>query len=180
MNGKVILESMVDLEPNVKKNTITVINGKWAVESAGYISGNEVMPSQVVENYSLLSTSGGYESLMSDSVLWRKIARMQDDMQQKFDEDRAAATFVTNMATGTGISLAAGVLAWVTRTGAFLTSLLSILPAWKGVDPLAILNNIEKKDIKKKSTDGGKDSKSASTESVDDLFNQSNKVRRLN
>ena len=39
----------------------------------------------------------------------------------------------------TGVVLTAGVVAWILRSGALLSSLLSTIPLWKGYDPLPIL-----------------------------------------
>ena len=37
------------------------------------------------------------------------------------------------------MALSAGVVAWVLRSGALMTSLMSTIPLWKGYDPLPIL-----------------------------------------
>ncbi len=100
---------------------------------------------------------------------------MQDGMQQAFEEDRAAQAFTANMAAGTGLSLATGAAAWFMRTGAIFASLMSVLPAWKSVDPLAILTaneNANKADRKK--TDDKDGSKPEPADSADELFNQNN------
>ena len=38
-----------------------------------------------------------------------------------------------------GVVLSAGVVAWLMRSGALLSSLLSNIPMWKGYDPLPVL-----------------------------------------
>ena len=39
-----------------------------------------------------------------------------------------------------GVVLSAGVVAWLLRSGALLSSLLSNIPLWKGYDPLPVLS----------------------------------------
>ena len=43
------------------------------------------------------------------------------------------------VASSSGVALTAGVVAWVLRGGALMTSLISTMPMWKGFDPLPIL-----------------------------------------
>jgi len=42
-------------------------------------------------------------------------------------------------AKSSGVVLTAGVVAWILRSGALLSSLMSTIPLWKGYDPLPIL-----------------------------------------
>jgi hypothetical protein len=59
-----------------------------------------------------------------------------------------------------GIVLTAGIVAWVLRSGALLTSLMSTIPLWKGYDPLPILaykeDDEEKENVVEKEIDEDK------------------------
>ena len=118
-----------------------------------------------------LLTSQSYESIISNEVFWQEIDKMQDDMQQTFEEEQAIILLVGNLTSGTSLMLATGVSAWLLRSGALLASLLSALPAWTSVDPLSVLTANDKEKVKKKPKDSDETNKN-STEAADELFSQ--------
>ena len=74
-------------------------------------------------------------TVIVNQQLLEEIENIQIDIQKAFDERELTAN-VTSVA---GISLTAGIVGWLIRSGSMLASLLSIIPAWKSVDPLSIV-----------------------------------------
>ncbi|WP_110338071.1 Ig-like domain-containing protein [Nitrosomonas sp. Nm84] len=74
-------------------------------------------------------------TVIANQQLWEEVENIQIDIQKAFDEKE----LTTNVASVLGISLTAGIVGWLTRSGSMLASLLSIVPAWKSVDPLSIV-----------------------------------------
>ncbi|MCP5303552.1 MAG: tandem-95 repeat protein [Pseudomonadales bacterium] len=116
-----------------------VINQRLADDLSNLFPDKEINSIPGGEHFRLSLTAQEYESIKNNQTLWKKIELMQADLQKTFDSDAAANTFVANLAIGTGVSLSVGFVAWLMRAGAFLSSFLSILPAWKSIDPLSIL-----------------------------------------
>ena len=80
-----------------------------------------------------------YEALSNNPVLLQQIEQMHKAMNEAFEKDEANKELTVNIVSATGISLATGIVSWLMRTGSLAASLLTILPAWKSVDPLSIL-----------------------------------------
>ncbi|GKS68322.1 hypothetical protein W03_03260 [Nitrosomonas sp. PY1] len=74
-------------------------------------------------------------TVVAGQQLWEEVENIQTDIQKAFDERE----LTTNVASVAGISLTAGVVGWLIRSGSMLASFLSIVPAWKSVDPLSIV-----------------------------------------
>ncbi len=74
-------------------------------------------------------------TVFAHQQLWKEVENIQIDIQKAFDEKE----LTSNVASVAGISLAAGIVGWLTRSGSMLASFLSIIPAWKSVDPLSIV-----------------------------------------
>jgi hypothetical protein len=75
----------------------------------------------------------------SIDALWSAIDKMKQEMAESADEQTTAVEFQIAAAKSSGVVLTAGVVAWILRSGALLSSLLSTIPLWKGYDPLPIL-----------------------------------------
>ena len=67
------------------------------------------------------------------------IETMKADVGSSLGEGMQILNIKVDPAKATGVVLTAGIVAWVLRTGALMTSLLSTIPLWKGYDPLPIL-----------------------------------------
>ena len=74
-------------------------------------------------------------TVIVNQQLWEALENIQIDIQKAFDEKELTA----NVASVASISLTAGIVGWLIRSGSMLASLLSIIPAWKSVDPLSIV-----------------------------------------
>ncbi len=72
----------------------------------------------------------------------KALRTIQDDIVQEAATGEALAG--TTMAVSAGVSV--GYLAWLTRSGVLLGSVLSAMPAWRLVDPLPILQKLAEAD----------------------------------
>ena len=75
----------------------------------------------------------------SIDALWSAIDKMKQEMAESADEKTTPVEFQVAAAKSSGVVLTAGVVAWILRSGALLSSLMSTIPLWKGYDPLPIL-----------------------------------------
>jgi VCBS repeat-containing protein len=96
-----------------------------------------------VESQSVAIFSGGTTvaelQVKSITALWGAIDEMRQRIDENITEDITRIEFRSAAVSGAGVSLTAGVVAWVLRSGALMTSLMSTIPLWKGYDPLPIL-----------------------------------------
>jgi hypothetical protein len=176
----IFIPTQVSSSPTFESTPTEIPNKTPSSVSA--ISYDDAMPPQIANSDSLSanlpsSKSRGDESASIDPNLWQAVERMQDDMQEAFEKNHSENELAAKVVAGTGLSLTAGIVVWVMRTGTLLASLLSFLPVWKSVDPLSILVAKTKKDDKKE-TEVDEDSVLKSKDSADELFNQSDLKRK--
>ncbi|MGQ0667845.1 MAG: cadherin-like domain-containing protein, partial [Nitrospiraceae bacterium] len=73
----------------------------------------------------------------------RKLAeslnRLADDLDRAMEEREHKAHLMGRVASFTGITLSAGFVAWLLRSGSLLASFLVSMPAWRHFDPLPVL-----------------------------------------
>ena len=89
-------------------------------------------------NLSTASTVADIQ-LKSIKALWIAIDDMKQQINEDLTEDVTQVQIRLGAISGSGVALTAGVVAWVLRGGALMTSLISTIPLWKGYDPLPIL-----------------------------------------
>jgi VCBS repeat-containing protein len=77
--------------------------------------------------------------LKSMDALWSAIDKMKQEMGGSSGDKMSPTEFRVAAAKSSGVVLTAGVVAWILRSGALLSSLMSTIPLWKGYDPLPIL-----------------------------------------
>jgi VCBS repeat-containing protein len=77
--------------------------------------------------------------MKSMDAMWSAIDKMKQEMGGSSGDKMSSAEFRVAAAKSSGVVLTAGVVAWILRSGALLSSLLSTIPLWKGYDPLPIL-----------------------------------------
>ena len=99
---------------------------------------------------SLISPGEGYSAADSEefNAQLRKIRREMDNVIEEEQQHRA-------MVSGITLSLTTGILIWSLRASSLLLALMSMLPLWRGIDPLPILEEVKKrkKDIEKQRSD---------------------------
>jgi hypothetical protein len=89
-------------------------------------------------NFSTASTVADIQ-VRSIKALWTAIDQMKQDMDGNVVKDMTDLEFRAAAVSSSGVALTAGIVAWVLRSGALMTSLISTIPLWKGYDPLPIL-----------------------------------------
>ncbi len=77
--------------------------------------------------------------VQSMDALWSAIDKMKQEMAESAQDKASVVEFKVAAAKSSGVVLTAGVVAWILRSGALLSSLMSTIPLWKGYDPLPIL-----------------------------------------
>ncbi|MCB1861275.1 MAG: putative Ig domain-containing protein, partial [Gammaproteobacteria bacterium] len=75
----------------------------------------------------------------------------------------------TEAAVGVTLSLSAGFVSWLLRSGSLIASFMSVVPMWKQLDPLPILGAAI---VKGKKIVGVKDGKANEDKAVEDIFDQ--------
>ena len=89
-------------------------------------------------NFSTASTVADIQ-VRSIKALWTAIDQMKQEMDDNVAKNMTDLEFRAAAVSSSGVALTAGVVAWVLRSGALMTSLISTIPLWKGYDPLPIL-----------------------------------------
>jgi VCBS repeat-containing protein len=89
-------------------------------------------------NFSTVSTIADIQ-VRSIKALWTAIDQMKQEMDDNVAKNMTDLEFRAAAVESSGVALTAGVVAWVLRSGALMTSLISTIPLWKGYDPLPIL-----------------------------------------
>ena len=122
-------------EPSVKTDEYFEDNIEDIFES------NQVaIEDEPVSNYDLQSTDSLPEiQVKSIKALWVAVDKMKQQIDESTAEEVSNIKFRAATVSSSGVALSAGVVAWVLRSGALMTSLMSTIPLWKGYDPLPIL-----------------------------------------
>ena len=74
-------------------------------------------------------------------------------VQQQAAQERKTAELTAGVVSGAAVSLSVGYVLWIIRGGYLLSSLLSSMPAWRFIDPLPILDNLDGEPAKGKKDD---------------------------
>jgi len=98
------------------------------------IEQNEPQALQLKDlNENVFNSSNEHTRLEED------LEKMRLELERDFDEQGRRHAFNVETATGIGVSLTAGFVAWTLRSGALLASLFSAMPMWRNFDPISIL-----------------------------------------
>ena len=101
----------------------------------------------------------------SNSDYIKELDRVREDVQH--DVNLEQTVVASSMAATTGLSV--GYVVWLVRGGVLLSSLMSSLPAWRMIDPLPVLGNLN--------DDSNGDS--GDSESLDSLIKKGSKAAKL-
>ena len=80
-------------------------------------------------------------SLQDIADFSRAVNESREQIEQAFLEQQKQQ----EMIAAVSLSLGTGLILWALRASSLLFALFSVLPLWRGVDPLPILENVEKK-----------------------------------
>ena len=75
----------------------------------------------------------------SMEALWTAVEKMKEKIAVSTEQKSVQVELKAAAIESTGVALSAGVVAWLMRSGALFSSLLSNIPLWKGYDPLPVL-----------------------------------------
>jgi len=75
----------------------------------------------------------------SMEALWSAVDKMKEKIASSTEQESGQIELKVAAIESSGVVLSAGVVAWLMRSGALLSSLLSNIPVWKGYDPLPVL-----------------------------------------
>ena len=95
---------------------------------------------------SLVSLENAYISEQEISDFNQELLKVKTDMEEAFEEEQSARVFYS----GITVSITTGIVVWALRAGSLLLTMLSLLPLWKGFDPLPVLVRRDRKKDKDK------------------------------
>jgi hypothetical protein len=101
--------------------------------------------------------------LAQQSPMWKNMDSVKDEMASQ-----KTLKFEAGSATVASLGASAAYLLWLLRGGSLLSSLLSIFPAWKSMDPLPVLESFESERKRRKRRGA------AESESLETLVDKSN------
>lgn len=139
-------KSADDFESNIETPAITLVEVMEQTRLASVIvvpttadSGNlMVAQAGVIESISqFTSVVDGSSPLMFASL---------DHLESQLDEvhKNIGLAFVASIVSLSGVSI--GVVSWILRSGALVTSLMAQMPAWRIIDPLVVLGYLKDDD----------------------------------
>ena len=136
-------------QPLISEESERVFNGLDDKSSRDIERAEETLR----ENYELnnsLATSTGIASLItpdSGFAPWEEVdfdtevRRLRVQMDEVLEEEQDRRSLVA----GITFSLTTGLLIWSLRASSLLLAMMSMLPLWRGLDPLPILDEVNKK-----------------------------------
>ncbi len=125
------------LEPNQQFDSgvpqpVVKIASQLFLNLMGAAAGIQIQP---------LGPIGSYDHFdYSDEVAMRQVLdQLTEEISRSADSDADFEALSVEAATA-ALSLTAGAVMWVLRTGSLAASLLSVMPVWQQIDPLPILS----------------------------------------
>ncbi|MCK4704716.1 MAG: tandem-95 repeat protein, partial [Gammaproteobacteria bacterium] len=113
----------------------------------GFENNGAPVEEDEISSYNL-EPAATYTELQVKSIkaLWIAVDQMKQQITESTEEEVSKIELKAAAVSSSGVALTAGVVAWVLRSGALMTSLMSSIPLWKGYDPLPILAYREDED----------------------------------
>ena len=74
--------------------------------------------------------------------------KMYKEIDKNAEKEKSKNEFTVEVASGISISLTAGFVAWLFRSGSLIASLFATMPMWRDFDPVSILSEDEAEDHK--------------------------------
>ena len=119
--------------------------------------------------------------LVTDMDLWgsrngTSLAEQMDRLRQEVADAQQAGmvSLASTALVSTGLSV--GYVIWLVRGGVLMTSLMSVVPAWAGMDPLPVLAEMRRHAADGLATDRTDDDSDSGDDPIEQLFS---KARRL-
>lgn len=107
----------------------------------------------------LIALESGYLNTQELIEFNQEIDRARADMNRVLEEEQQQHAMIA----GITLSITTGVLIWSLRASSLLLTLFSMLPLWKGIDPLPILDEVNKrkKELEQQRKDKAKEDRRA-------------------
>ena len=93
---------------------------------------------------------------------------MDRSLSDMSHQSKILGASLTEFSVGVGTMLTTGFVAWVVRGGALMSAFITSMPAWRGFDPLIIVNDRKQDD---------KDDDESDTK-VDRMFESSSSIKK--
>ncbi len=119
----------------------------------------------------LIALESGYLNTQELIEFHQEIDRARADMTRVLEEEQQQHAMIA----GVTLSITTGILIWSLRASSLLLTLFSMLPLWKGIDPLPILDEVNKrkKELEQQRKDKAREDRRAGE--VGYLFDHNNK-----
>ena len=120
---------------------------------------------------SLITPESAYLNAQEITDFNQEVSRVRADMAKVLEEEQQQHAVVA----GVTLSITTGLLIWSLRASSLLLTLFSMLPLWKGIDPLPILDEVNKrkKKLEQQRKDKAKEDRNAAE--VGYLFDHNHK-----
>lgn len=108
---------------------------------------------------SLIAPESGYLAAQEMIDFNQQVDRARADMAKVLEEDQQQQAMIA----GITLSVTTGILIWSLRASSLFLTLFSMLPLWKGIDPLPILDEVNKrkKNLEQQRKDKAKEDRNA-------------------
>jgi uncharacterized delta-60 repeat protein len=108
-----------------------------AEELRGFETLDKIDIAAEVEEYEVATFAA--VQVESMEALWKAVDKMKDKIASSTVQESSSVELKVAAIESSSVVLSAGVVAWLLRSGALISSLLSNIPVWKGYDPLPVL-----------------------------------------
>ena len=132
-------QSSVQPSPEAQLEVVPIL--ETSAEEVSEPPVHEVQREDLVEVKQIIGdqTSETSTSLISNRRFVKALDSMSLNIEKEIQSELHKQMLIGQSVKGVGIGLSAGVLTWLARGGALLSSLLATLPAWRSFDALPVL-----------------------------------------
>jgi len=87
------------------------------------------------------------ESVTLNNSFVEELFKLSRELDEAFENEKEQYRLGSEVAVGTAVSLTAGIVSWILRSGSLIASLMSVAPVWRQLDPMHIVgsNSVEKR-----------------------------------
>jgi hypothetical protein len=110
--------------------------------------------------------------LLRTDILWDKFDAFQQDLAEAIASQSDFQTLVVGTTAMVSTGLTVGYVVWLLRGGSLLASVLSVMPAWRFLDPLPILETFV--------DDSESDDREDTEDTIESLVTRNGRERRVN
>jgi hypothetical protein len=82
-----------------------------------------------------------FSSMSISENFYADLDKMYKEMDENAEKEKHENDFTVEVASGISLSLTAGFVAWLFRSGSLIASLFATMPMWRDFDPVSILSD---------------------------------------